>query len=64
MDAKPDSVREGLESPPTATWRDTALALGRIAVGGYWLYEQHWKLPPDFGLHQPRGLMFAFQPCD
>jgi uncharacterized membrane protein YphA (DoxX/SURF4 family) len=38
-----------------------AFALARIAVGSYWLYEQHWKLPPDFGLHNPRGLMFAFQ---
>ena len=36
-------------------------AAARIAVGAYWLYEQHWKLPPDFGLHDPRGLMFAFQ---
>ena len=36
-------------------------ALARIALGLYWLYEQHWKLPPDFGLHDPRGLMFAFQ---
>lgn len=36
-------------------------AVIRIAVGSYWLYEQHWKLPPDFGLHAPRGLMFAFQ---
>ncbi len=35
-------------------------AAARIAVGSYWLYEQHWKLPPDFGLHDPRGLMFAF----
>lgn len=50
-----------LHSEPDTKWRDVALALGRIAVGGYWLYEQHWKLPPDFGLHQPRGLMFAFQ---
>lgn len=33
----------------------------RIVVGLYWLYEQHWKLPPDFGLHEARGLMFAFQ---
>jgi uncharacterized membrane protein YphA (DoxX/SURF4 family) len=33
----------------------------RIAVGLYWLYEQHWKLPPDFGLHDAKGLMFAFQ---
>ena len=36
-------------------------AAARIALGFYWLYEQHWKLPPDFGLHDPRGLMFAFQ---
>jgi uncharacterized membrane protein YphA (DoxX/SURF4 family) len=41
--------------------RYTAFAVARIAVGSYWLYEQHWKLPPDFGLHDPRGLMFAFQ---
>ena len=38
-----------------------AFATLRIALGLYWLYEQHWKLPPDFGLHDPRGLMFAFQ---
>lgn len=36
-------------------------AVARIALGLYWLYEQHWKLPPDFGLHDPRGLMFAFE---
>ena len=40
---------------------DRAFAAVRIAVGSYWLYEQHWKLPPDFGLHDPRGLMFAFE---
>ena len=40
---------------------DLASAAARIALGLYWLYEQHWKLPPDFGLHDPRGLMFAFQ---
>ena len=40
---------------------DLAFAVARIALGSYWLYEQHWKLPPDFGLHDPRGLMFAFQ---
>jgi uncharacterized membrane protein YphA (DoxX/SURF4 family) len=53
----------GAEGPRTAatTRRDVLLALGRIALGGYWLWEQHWKLPPDFGLHQPRGLMFALQ---
>ena len=40
---------------------DVAFAAARIAVGSYWLYEQHWKLPPDFGLHDARGLMFAFE---
>ncbi|GEM_PF-1290423 len=40
---------------------DWVLAAARISLGLYWLYEQHWKLPPDFGLHQPRGLMFSFQ---
>jgi uncharacterized membrane protein YphA (DoxX/SURF4 family) len=40
---------------------DVAFAAARIALGCYWLYEQHWKLPPEFGLHEPRGLMFAFQ---
>ena len=39
---------------------DVAFAAARIVVGAYWLYEQHWKLPPDFGLHDARGLMFAF----
>ena len=37
------------------------LAVGRIALGAYWLWEQHWKLPPEFGLHDARGLMFSFQ---
>jgi thiosulfate dehydrogenase (quinone) large subunit len=37
------------------------LAAGRIALGAYWLWEQHWKLPPEFGLHDARGLMFSFQ---
>lgn len=41
--------------------RDVLFAAVRIVVGLYWLYEQHWKLPPDFGLHDPRGLMFSFQ---
>jgi len=44
-----------------ATRYAVAFAVARIAVGSYWLYEQHWKLPPDFGRHDPRGLMFAFQ---
>jgi thiosulfate dehydrogenase [quinone] large subunit len=41
--------------------RDLVLAAGRVALGAYWLWEQHWKLPPEFGIHDPRGLMFSFQ---
>ena len=51
-------TRGVLERRPT--WYGV-LAAFRIALGLYWLYEQHWKLPPDFGLHDPRGLMFAFR---
>ena len=47
--------------PPGSMPFAAAFAAARIAVGLYWLYEQHWKLPPDFGLHDARGLMFAFQ---
>lgn len=42
-------------------WLLRAFALIRILVGGYWLWEQHWKLPPTFGRNQPRGLMYSFQ---
>src|SRR5919201_3655451 len=51
----------GSHSSLTPGWRNLALAGGRIALGGYWLWEQHWKLPPEFGVHDPRGLMFSFQ---
>lgn len=51
-------ARGVLERRPT---RYGVLAALRIALGLYWLYEQHWKLPPDFGLHDPRGLMFSFR---
>ena len=44
-----------------ADGRMLALAVGRIGLGAYWLWEQHWKLPPEFGVHDPRGLMFSFQ---
>jgi thiosulfate dehydrogenase (quinone) large subunit len=51
----------GSQSSLAPDWRDLALAGGRIALGAYWLWEQHWKLPPEFGVHDPRGLMFSFQ---
>ena len=50
-----------VQPAPTPTWRNRALAVGRIALGAYWLWEQHWKLPPEFGIHDARGLMFSFQ---
>lgn len=58
MRAQPSHTEIGT-GVPTAS--DRLFAAARIALGLYWLYEQHWKLPPDFGLHQPRGLMFSFQ---
>jgi hypothetical protein len=53
--------REELQSGPGARFRDLTLAVFRIAVGLYWLWEQRWKLPPDFGLNEPRGLMGLFR---
>lgn len=54
-----DRDRDSFEPRPV---RHAALfAAVRIVVGVYWLYEQHWKLPPDFGLHDARGLMFALE---
>jgi hypothetical protein len=32
------------------------LALARIAAGGVWLLNLGWKLPPDYGRHDARGL--------
>ena len=49
------------QSPLASSRRNRALAVGRIALGAYWLWEQHWKLPPEFGVHDARGLMFSFQ---
>jgi uncharacterized membrane protein YphA (DoxX/SURF4 family) len=37
-----------------------ALACLRIFMGVLWLSNLTWKLPPDFGRDQPRGLMYSF----
>jgi TQO small subunit DoxD len=34
------------------------LALARIAAGGIWLLNLGWKLPPDYGRHDARGLHY------
>ena len=54
-------VAAASQSPLTPERLAMALPVGRIALGAYWLWEQHWKLPPEFGVHDPRGLMFSFQ---
>lgn len=44
----------------------TALALAglRIFVGVLWLSNLTWKLPPDFGRDQPRGLLYSFHQAE
>ncbi len=32
----------------------------RILVGVIWLANLTWKLPPDFGRNEPRGLLYSF----
>ncbi len=33
----------------------------RVFVGVIWLANLSWKLPPDFGRHDPRGLLYSFR---
>jgi thiosulfate dehydrogenase (quinone) large subunit len=61
MGARLTRSKAAVQDPLTPSWGDRALAVGRIALGAYWLWEQHWKLPPEFGIHDARGLMFSFQ---
>jgi uncharacterized membrane protein YphA (DoxX/SURF4 family) len=61
MGTRSTHAEELRHSPLTPSWGYRALAVGRIALGLYWLWEQHWKLPPEFGIHDARGLMFSFQ---
>ena len=37
-----------------------ALAVLRIFIGVLWLANLAWKLPPDFGRDEPRGLLYSF----
>ena len=36
----------------------------RIFVGVIWLANLSWKLPPDFGRDQPRGLLYSFSQAE
>lgn len=33
----------------------------RILLGVLWLANLSWKLPPDFGKHDPEGLLYNFE---
>jgi len=37
------------------------LAALRMFMGVLWIANLWWKLPPDFGRDQPRGLLFSFR---
>ncbi|MDX6628678.1 MAG: hypothetical protein QOH00_924 [Gaiellales bacterium] len=38
-----------------------ALAGLRVFVGIVWIANLSWKLPPDFGRHDARGLLYSFE---
>ena len=38
-----------------------ALAGLRVFVGIVWIANLTWKLPPDFGRHDARGLLYSFE---
>jgi uncharacterized membrane protein YphA (DoxX/SURF4 family) len=39
---------------------DLAVTGLRVLMGVLWLSNLTWKLPPDFGRHDPRGLLYSF----
>jgi uncharacterized membrane protein YphA (DoxX/SURF4 family) len=36
----------------------------RVLMGVLWLANLSWKLPPDFGRNDPRGLMYSFHQAE
>ena len=36
----------------------------RVLMGVLWLANLSWKLPPDFGRHDPRGLLYSFHQAE
>ncbi len=36
----------------------------RVFMGVLWLSNLSWKLPPDFGRNDPRGLMYSFRQAE
>jgi uncharacterized membrane protein YphA (DoxX/SURF4 family) len=43
---------------------DVALTGLRVLMGVLWLDNLTWKLPPDFGRHDPRGLLYSFHQAE
>ena len=36
----------------------------RVFMGVLWLVNLSWKLPPDFGRNEPRGLLYSFRQAE
>jgi thiosulfate dehydrogenase (quinone) large subunit len=47
--------------PAEAVW---ALVGLRLVMGVLWLENLSWKLPPDFGRHDPKGLLYSFRQAE
>lgn len=43
---------------------ELALAGLRVLMGVLWLDNLTWKLPPSFGRHDPRGLLYSFHQAE
>jgi uncharacterized membrane protein YphA (DoxX/SURF4 family) len=56
--------RDGGRSVAEAERTLLALSVLRIFVGVIWLANLSWKLPPDFGRDQPRGLLYSFREAE
>jgi uncharacterized membrane protein YphA (DoxX/SURF4 family) len=55
------SVAPEQRSPGEAARALYGLAGLRILLGVLWLANLSWKLPPDFGKHDPEGLLYNFE---
>lgn len=72
-ETRSSSVRRGLADRGRRWWSGggggvpdaerTALVFAelRIFVGIVWIANLSWKLPPDFGRHDARGLLYSFE---
>ena len=50
-----------MREPDRSDWGFAGL---RILMGVLWLANLSWKLPPDFGRNDPRGLMYSFHQAE